>query len=120
MNLRLSAIFWAVFPESRDLVARAHSADIDVLMTIRLIKAYFARCQGDPIPRKIESYFKRENDWKMTISQLEVTADDEAEDEILQADEDERDGWEGIDDLDGPTDLEDQEEDNEINGGPRR
>jgi hypothetical protein len=120
MNLRLSAIFWAVFPESRDLVVRAHSADIDVLMTIRLMKAYFARCQGDPIPGKIESYFKREKDWKTTISQLEVTADDEAEDEILQADEDEPDGWEGIDDSDGPTDLEDQEENNEIDGGPRR
>ena len=49
-----------------------------------------------------------------------MTADDEAEDEILQADEDEPDGWECIDDSDGPMDLEDQEEDNEIDGGPRR
>ena len=62
MNLRLGAIFWAVFPESKDLVVRAHSADIDVLMTIRLMKAHFSRCQGDPIPEKTESYFERLED----------------------------------------------------------
>jgi len=47
-------------------------------MTIRIIRAFFARCLGLPIPGKIDSYFPRLEQGIIQLSSLETKAVDEA------------------------------------------
>lgn len=87
MPLKLSCLYWTLFPEDRDLTLRTHQADADVIMTIRIIRTFFARCLGFPIPGKIDDYFPRLDQGMIQLSSLETEAadevkiDDEAEDD---------------------------------------
>lgn len=87
MPLNLSCLHWALFPEDRELTLRAHQADADDIMTIRIIRAFFARCLGLPTPGKIDDYFPRLDRGTIQLGSLETVAadgakiDDEAEDE---------------------------------------
>jgi hypothetical protein len=57
MPLFLGHLYWSLFPEDRSFCQKAHQADVDVIMTIRVTRAYVARCVGLPLPGKIDYYF---------------------------------------------------------------
>jgi hypothetical protein len=55
MSLCLGRVYGSLYPEDRRLLLRAHTADADVVMLVRVIRAYLARVQGLPAPGKIEA-----------------------------------------------------------------
>jgi hypothetical protein len=59
MPLFLGHLYWSLFPEDRSFCQKAHQADVDVIMTIRVTRAYVARCVGLPLPEKIDHYFSQ-------------------------------------------------------------
>lgn len=80
LPLRLSALYWAIFPEDRNTVLRAHSPDADVVMTIRLIQTYFSRALGWPTPGKMENYFRQWNGWRTELEKLKVDIKEQDQD----------------------------------------
>lgn len=64
LNLGLSSLFRALFPDETRLVLLAHDADADVKMTIRVIEAYFQRVQGLDLPGWITQYLTRSGEAK--------------------------------------------------------
>ena len=55
MSLCLSRVYGSLYPEDRRLLLRAHTADADVVMLVRVMRTYLARVQGLPAPGKIEA-----------------------------------------------------------------
>ena len=56
LDLGLSNLFRALFPDETRLLLLAHDADADVKMTIRVIEVYFQRVQGLNLQGKITQY----------------------------------------------------------------
>jgi hypothetical protein len=59
MPLFLAHLYWSLFPEDRNFCLKAHQADVDVIMTIRVTRAYVTRSIGLPLPGKIDYYFSQ-------------------------------------------------------------
>ena len=59
MPLFLAHLYWSLFPEDRSFCLKAHQADVDVIMTIRVTRAFVARSIGLPLPGKIDYYFSQ-------------------------------------------------------------
>jgi hypothetical protein len=57
LSLRLSHLYWVVFPEDRRVTLRAHKAEVDVIMAIRLILTYLRRALNITLPGKIDGNF---------------------------------------------------------------
>ncbi|KAJ5405069.1 hypothetical protein N7465_006353 [Penicillium sp. CMV-2018d] len=56
--LGLGILYRAIFPEDAELANGWHNSDVDTMMTIKLIETYFIRALDQPIPGKIDSYFR--------------------------------------------------------------
>jgi hypothetical protein len=74
-SLRLSHLYWLVFPEDRRLTLRAHEADVDVIMAIRLTLTYLWRALDIPLPVKINTYFSSVSErgrsgWRMSEAEM--------------------------------------------------
>jgi hypothetical protein len=59
MPVSLSHLHWSPFPEDRNFCLKAHQADVDVIMAIRVALAYVTRCLGLPLLAKIDYYFSQ-------------------------------------------------------------
>lgn len=75
MSLRLSHLYWLVFPEDRRLTLRAHEADVDVIMATRLTLTYLWRALDIPLPGKINTYFSSVSErgrsgWRMSGAEI--------------------------------------------------
>lgn len=133
MSLRLSHIYWLIFPEDKELSLWVHTADADVTMLSRLTLTYLWRALGVPLPGKFEAFTtlgstlvsnKSRKGWRMSETEmseqaqrLKVVAEDEAhkaptsvkEDTSDEEDADrDRDDW--VSEDEGDWDKEEEEE----------
>jgi metal-dependent amidase/aminoacylase/carboxypeptidase family protein len=74
LSLQLSKLYRTLFPEDRRLTLNAHSAGVDVTMTIRLVKAYLLRAFSMPLPGKIHFHFSSADrgakGWELDVGKL--------------------------------------------------
>jgi hypothetical protein len=87
MPLNLSRLYWSLFPHDRGLCLGAHDAGVDVIMTIRIIRFYIARCLNLPISGKMENSFPRLEQGIEQLDELEAEVEEEAKDEDVQAED---------------------------------
>jgi hypothetical protein len=86
MPLSLAHLYWSLFHVDRSFCLKAHQADVDVIMTIRVTLAYVARCLGLPLPGKINYHFsqpgrrmKKQEQMLESLHALEVDTGDTLE-----------------------------------------
>lgn len=54
--LGLGVLYRTIFPEDAELADGWHNSDVNTMMTIKLIEAYFFRALDQPVPAMIDSY----------------------------------------------------------------
>lgn len=76
LSLRLSHLYWVVFPEDKAFALRAHDAGVDVIMAYRLVFTYLRKVLDLPLPGKLDSFFSatakaRQSDWQLRDKDLD-------------------------------------------------
>jgi hypothetical protein len=59
-RLSLGNLYMLIYPNDKTVCGKWHNAGVDVLMTTRLIHAYFCKMGRSPLPHTVESYFAPE------------------------------------------------------------